>query len=48
MDAEMWAEMISASLPTFKNPEKDFDLAHKIIAEWIKIIIDALDDNEGK
>lgn len=41
-NAEIWAEIISASLPTFANPEVDFDKAHKTIIEYITILIDAI------
>ena len=41
-DAEMWAEIISASLPTFANPEVDFDQAHKIIIDYVEMIIYAV------
>jgi hypothetical protein len=41
-NAELWAEIISASLPTFANPDKDFDIAHKTIVDYVTIIIDAV------
>ena len=41
-DAEMWAELISASLPTFANPKVDFDIAHEAIIDWLDIIIDTV------
>lgn len=41
-DAKGWAAWISASLPTFKHPEIDFDHAHEAIEEWVQMIIDAV------